>query len=276
MTDTTTPTLSQVPASSAPSTPAASPAPAQPSPGPQGPPPSKAEATGWYAQTDVAPGETSGQFSPGNGLQPGEPGQPGQPERMPGDHGEPPSELQTALQPRQYQDFALPEGYTGRLDPVLTREFKEIFDAGRGENYQQSAQRLIDMHVAEIKKVGEMAAQYQRDVWNRTIEHRISEFRNDPEIGGARAQTTLGNAKFALERHLGLSPAEVQELLVVMDNGGVSNHRLLLKGLNNLYKTLAEPEPVTPNDPASSKMMSAQGGRDWYGSVDGPSRSGPR
>lgn len=247
--------------------PAASPGPAGPSPGP---PPSKAEEGGWYDKVDVAPGDTradpadpgDGSGKPPAGEQRAEP--------VPGDHGEPKSPLHEALPPRTYAEFKVPEG-AQPLDRNTTREYTELFDsASRSGDHQAGAQVLLDRHFAEVRKVGENMLRYQREVWNRTIEQRINEVKADPELGGSRLQTTLGNAKYALESHLGLSRAEVGELLAVMDNGGVSSHRLMLKGLNNLYKMLGPPQPVEANPPQASKLMQQGGGRSWYNEVDAP------
>jgi hypothetical protein len=251
--------------------PAASPAPAS-SPAPQEAPRSTAENNNWYARTDVSPGETSGTFSPGNGSDQPQGDQIAQGD--PGLHGEPPSPLQQALPPREYTEFKLPEGYQGQLDPKTVRDFTQIFDAGRGNDHQVSAQRLIDMHLAEIQKVGEQALRHQRHVWDRTIEARINEVKADPVLGGNNLPITLGNAKFALQQHLGLAPAEVQELLAVMDNGGVSSHRLMLKALNHIYERNREPGPIDGQNPATSKLMQqSAGGRSWYDTVDNPGQS---
>jgi hypothetical protein len=264
-----TPALSQVQAA-----PVASPTPSQPSPGAQGPPPSTAEAGKWYDKVDGAMGD--------NKADPPNPGGTGQPQ--PGDqsaqpqpdglHGEPPSQLQQALPPRQYGEFKLPEGMQGNLDPGTIRQFTEALDASRGD-HQVAGQRLFDMHLAEIKKVGEQRDKYQRDVWNRTIETRINDAKSDPNIGGQRFETVLSNAKYAMQQHLGLQPDEVQQLMMVMDAGGVCSHRLMIKALNNLYERFM-PRPVEAQAPSASKIMSNPGNRDWYSSVDGTQRSGPR
>lgn len=173
-----------------------------------------------------------------------------------------------------YEAPKLPEGQ--KLDEKLLGAFdKKVGEFELAHKVDHAAmqafrQEVINDYIAEVGRIGEQVSQHQRDVWNRLNETRINELKADPQLGGNRIETTLGNAKYALETFGGLTKPETQELLAIMDNGGVSNSRLMVKFLHNLYERFREPEPVTPNNPAASKLMSEPGQRRWYDVVDVP------
>jgi hypothetical protein len=138
-------------------------------------------------------------------------------------------------------------------------------------------QELANFHVEEMQRVANEVAKNQVDVWNRLIESRVSDLKKDPHLGGNRIATTLGNAKYALESLLpqaseGLpapfTKAEASELISIMDAGGVSHHKLMIKALNSIYELLREPEPVPANVPLKTAVREP-GQRGWYNSVDG-------
>lgn len=175
--------------------------------------------------------------------------------------------------PPAYEAPKLPEGQ--KLDDKLLSAFdKKVgeFELAHKVDHgamQSFRQEMINDYIAEVQRIGADVAKYQRDVWNRTIETRINELKADPELGGSRIETVLGNAKYVIEDFGGLSKAEQSELLAVWDNGGVSNHRLTVKLLNNIFTRFQPPQPISPNNPAASKLMSQPGKRSWYDTVDG-------
>lgn len=172
--------------------------------------------------------------------------------------------------PPQYDAPKLPEGVT--LDNNQLSEFdKQLgeFETNGKVDHGVMAnirQMVIDKYLSEMKRVSEQVAQYQRDTWNRINEQRINELKSDPQLGGNRIETTLGNAKYALESMVGLSKDEAKQLIEVMDAGGVSNHRLMIKLLHGVYERLREPEPVQSNPSPIER-----GQRNWYSQVDGVS-----
>jgi hypothetical protein len=160
----------------------------------------------------------------------------------------------------------LDDGRVGAFNTILG-EFEAATKADHAQT-QAFGQRLVDFYAEEVARIGDQALKYQREVWNRLNETRINELKADPQLGGNRIETTLGNAKYAIEEFGGLTRAEQAEMLAVWDNGGVSNHRLTVKFLANLYSRFMPPQPVTPNNPAASKLMSQPGKRSWYDAVD--------
>ena len=178
---------------------------------------------------------------------------------------------ETPKPPPSYQPYTVPEGFN--LDQSRLGEFNTILAgtevAGKADHaaMQELGQKLVDFYRDEVGRISEAVAANQRNVWNRLTEQRFNELKNDAELGGNRIDTTLGNAKYALEALVGLSKQEASQLISVMDAGGVSHHRLAIKMLNNIYELLREPEPVPPQLPSMPSREAGQ--RGWYNSLDG-------
>jgi hypothetical protein len=174
--------------------------------------------------------------------------------------------------PPTYGDLKLPDGF--KLDDTKLKDFDSLlgaFETGaKAEHGQVEAlrQNLVDFYHAEVQRIGEQVARHQVDVWNRMKEGWINNLKADPELGGNRIDTTLGNAKYAYENYLGLNKQQQDELMTVLDNAGVSSHPLLVRGLHGLYQRFREPEPVPPNPPIPPAKGKEPGQRGWYD--DGP------
>ena len=167
--------------------------------------------------------------------------------------------------PPVYDAYEVPDGI--KLDTERVTAFNALLGeaelAGKADHgaMQALGQKLVAFHAEEMQRVQEAVTKQITDNWTKIQEQRISEFRADPEIGGVREQTTLGNAKYVIEQS-GLTPEEQAELLSVWDAGGISNHRLTVKLLNRIHDRFAPPAPVTPNPPITKPA--GTGGRGWY------------
>lgn len=165
--------------------------------------------------------------------------------------------------PPTYDAYQMPEAF--QADEKRVGEFNGIlgkFELATKADHaatQALGQELVNFHAQEVMRVVQERDQYQRDVWNRLNETRINELKSDPEIGGNRVETTLGNAKYVIEQ-FGGSKDEQAKLLAEMDNGGVSNSVRLIRFLNNIFERYREPTPVPPNPPSLPKGQ----GRNWY------------
>jgi hypothetical protein len=184
-----------------------------------------------------------------------------------------------------YDAFKAPDGFA--LDDKKVGEFSSMlgeFEVGAKADHVQTqafGQKLVDFYTSEVQRIGEHVAQHQIDVWNRLNEQRINEFKADPQLGGNRQDTTLGNAKYVIEAFAGdltkppgdpsrLSAA--QEILRVADAGGVSNFVGFIRLLNNIYERFREPEIASANPaPFRPDASRERGQRGWYDKVDGES-----
>lgn len=125
-----------------------------------------------------------------------------------------------AGQEADYGGLTVPEGYT--LDTDAMAEFTPILNEINAT--PETAQKLIDMHVAHMEKLNEgifKAEQDQARAW-------ANELRNDPEIGGTKLDENLATGQKVLQKfgspelnkaletfHLGSYPPMVKFILAV-------------------------------------------------------------
>lgn len=161
---------------------------------------------------------------------------------------------------RTYESFKLPEGV--ELDQTRVKEFTGFLDAG-DLNHQDRAQRLIDLHVREMTQIQERMVQHQHDVWQKYNDGLKQEFRNDPEIGGMNAESSLMKAKTIIEDYGG-NEQQQAALLQMLSYTGAGNHAGLIRMLSNIESVLAEGHPIGPVSPGRMGGPKSRG-EAWYG-----------
>ena len=172
--------------------------------------------------------------------------------------------------PPAYDAYQLPEGL--KVDDGKLGEFNTILGkaelAGKADHAAMQAlgQDLVNFYGQEMARVSREVMQYQVDVWNRHCEQEFNVLKNDPEIGGNRIDTTLGNAKYVLEQ-FGGSKDEQTRLMASLDRSGISHNRDFVALLHRMFERYREPEPVQPNLPSVAAKQPGQ--RNWYETVDG-------
>jgi hypothetical protein len=162
--------------------------------------------------------------------------------------------------PHAYEAFTVPDGT--KLDDKQVTAFTGILNNAE-YTPQQRAQALVDMHVAEVQRVSQQAAQHQRDVWTQMQNRWKDDFRADKEIGGNRAATSLGLAKSLIEE-FGGSDEDVKATLAMLSYTGAGNHVGLIRVLHNAALALSregEPDNAEPPNPAGGKSRQQK----WYG-----------
>ena len=169
----------------------------------------------------------------------------------------------------KYEAFKLPETLKAdneRLDK-LSSILGEAELAGKADHstMQDLGQKLVNLYAEEATRMATELQKHNVDVWNRIKEGWVNEFKSDPEIGGNRVDTTLGNAKYAFQNHFGLDTDQQKSLMAVLDNAGVSSHPLMIRALNNLYERFKPAAPAQPNLPGKSK---GAGQRNWYDTTE--------
>jgi hypothetical protein len=186
-------------------------------------------------------------------------------------------------EPPRYDALKVPEGTS--LDAESVKAFDailgkaEVATEDRHLAMSNMRQELTDFYVKDISRVVNEVRKNQVDVWNRLVEQRVNDLKSDQQLGGNRIETTLGNAKYALETllpkvtegsQIPFTKADAQELIGIMDAGGVSHHKLTIKLLNGLFELFAEPEPVPGTLPLGAINDRKEAGkRGWYNTVDG-------
>lgn len=125
------------------------------------------------------------------------------------------------------------------------------------------AQSLLDLHMAEIKRVAEETNKHQVDVWTKYNDGLKSELRADPEIGGNRLDTSLSMAKAVVEEYL--PPESAAKLLAFMDYSGAGNHPEVVRLLNNIGTKLnIFEDKIVPAMAKAPAMPKSPGNRGWY------------
>ena len=140
-----------------------------------------------------------------------------------------------------YEPFSLPEGV------ALDQERQSVFTAILGETenkivtspaeahalVQEMGQKLVNLYLEEAQANSERLAQHQQQVWTQTREQWVSEFKDDPEIGGNRRDTTLASCGAMVElygRQVGAQ--QEQALRDAMTLTGAGDHPELLRFIN--------------------------------------------
>lgn len=173
-----------------------------------------------------------------------------------------------------YEAYKVPENL--KLDSDRVQAFNDILGeaelSGKADHavMQQIGQKMMDLYASEAARIANDFRQYQVDVWNRHLEGEVSKLKADPQYGGNRIDTSLGNAKYILEQ-FGGDKAEQARFMEKLDRSGISSSVEFVALLNRMHERYREPQPVAPNLPTSKTNGNQPGQRNWYDKVDGQS-----
>jgi hypothetical protein len=94
-------------------------------------------------------------------------------------------------------------------------------------------QKLVNLYLDEAKANSERLAQQQRQVWDNQNAEWVAAFKEDPEIGGNRYQTTMDRCGKVLERYgHEVGSQQEQALRDAFSSTGAGNHPELLRFIN--------------------------------------------
>ena len=135
--------------------------------------------------------------------------------------------------PIEYQDFAMPEGFTP--DAQLLNNFKEL--GVKSKIPQETAQELVNLFADHQKKSLESYVQ-ERRAWREEV-------KNDPELGGHNLKGTLQNIEALVQKFATNSEGVVDQSIVdgMQENlifWGMGDRLSFLKFLNNIHKATSE------------------------------------
>lgn len=171
--------------------------------------------------------------------------------------------------PIKYEAFKIPE--TIKLDDKKLAEFSEL--AGAAQVNQETAQKLVDLYVADAQQMAQDLRAEQRRTWDTLNDTWKSELRADPTIGGNRLETSLSIAKAVIEEYGG-SAEQVQELLAHTSNNGMGNFPGFVRLLHNIGTKLnVFEDSIVPANPQSPKAQKSPGNRGWYDQGKGAATS---
>lgn len=137
--------------------------------------------------------------------------------------------------PESYEDFKVPEGFEA-LDQEALNEFVPVakeLDLGQAE-----AQKVVDLHAKMVKTMAEK----QAEQWQDTLKSWREESTNDSEIGGAKFQENVGDAKRALDVFGN------EKLKAVLDTSGIGNNVEVIRMLSKIGKAIKDDAMVFGKD----------------------------
>jgi hypothetical protein len=159
--------------------------------------------------------------------------------------------LQKAPEKFAFQPFAMPEGVnldTGRisvLDNVLNEHLAP----------QEQRDKLINMHIEEMKSYDAKLRQQQQDFFRDTRRNWQQLLKGDPELGGAGFNTTKANVAemrdlFASRHKPGTEEhtQDMAEFNHMLRYTGVGDHPAFWRMMNNVSRRFKEPAAPAPGD----------------------------
>lgn len=166
-----------------------------------------------------------------------------------------------------YEPFTLPEGVTLEAEKVseLTKLLGETELATKADHgaMQGLGQKLVDMYIAESKRV----ADAQQQSWIRTRDEWRNTFIADEQIGGARREATLRDCAKVIEDFGGNAEQQAQ-LRQAFGITGMGDHPALIRLLNNVAKVTNEPTKTATGTPAAARPAS-KSARRYNNSLNG-------
>ena len=175
---------------------------------------------------------------------------------------EAPKEPAAPLAAPTYEPFTLPEGVTLDAEKVtgftgLLGEFENKIAADPAQAhtaFQELGQKLVELHTAEVRDAANRYTQLQTAAWDQTRETWRSEFRNDPDLGRNRQQTTLTRMGALMDLYgQSAGPDRLNALRDVMTNTGAGDNLETLRFVNWMAQRLTETSrvvvPMMPRAP---------------------------
>lgn len=160
-----------------------------------------------------------------------------------------------------YDAFTLPEGVTFADDKVsaftgLMGETEQKIHADPASMHtamQEFGQKAVDLYIAEVREATERSARLQRETWDRTLSDWQQQFRDDPEIGKNRQDTTIqriGGLLNLYEKHAGKDITDKVRSAFALTGAG--NHPEVLRWAHWMASRLTETSRVVPITPRAA------------------------
>ena len=168
-------------------------------------------------------------------------------EKKPAEGEKPPEKVETPPdQPEKFtfQPFTPPEGV--KLDVKRVTALDDVINERLPP--QEQRDKLINMHIDEMKNYDTRVRQEQQDTFRDTRKNWLQEIKADPELGGSGFDTTKTNV--AEMRDLFVSShkansegyiADMAEFNHMLRYTGVGDHPAFWRFLNNVARKFKEP-----------------------------------
>lgn len=224
---------------------------------PAAPEPAPATGPGAEPAVPAEEGEKPAEAKPDDAAKPVDPA-------IEAKHAEPIPEP-AAPEPLVYEPPTVPEGV--QLDTERIRAFDEIIAPHRLA--PEARQQLVDMHIAEVQRLGEQMRADQHRTFGETRRAWRDQVLADEQIGGAGHQTALA----ACFRMIDLFVPETQraEFDQMLLATGAGDHPAMLRLLHNLARKFDAPTtPAAPANPSPDRGGGAGRGRRMREMYDHP------
>lgn len=161
-----------------------------------------------------------------------------------GDKKDAPKESATADAPAElpkFEEFALPEGIT--LADDVKGEFSKLLgemEVGKldHEGIQAQGQKFIDLGTKLVTESLERMNEHYVAIHEKQKSDWFQEFKNDPEIGGARTNTTINTVRGAIETYGG-TEEQITRFRDTTKKTGVTNNPDVIRLISNMANTIA-------------------------------------
>ena len=134
-----------------------------------------------------------------------------------------------------YADFTMPEGIT--LDSAQLEAAAPLFKE-LGLN-QEQAQKLVDFQAAQVQA----GQQGQLDAFNQLKTDWVEQARKDPEIGGAKFDENIGDAKQAISKFGN------EGFTKLLNDFGMGNHPEVIRFMAKVGRLTKEDNPDDTGKP---------------------------
>ncbi len=176
-----------------------------------------------------------------------------------------------------YEPYTLPEGLSFDQERLVdfNKQLGEFQVDTKAEQAKVQAfgQKLVERHIAEVQAAITRVAENYSKQWEKQTNDWFESFKNDPEIGGNKFETTQNSVLEAVGKYAG-NEAQLTEFKGFMNNTGVGNNpgiiRLIhnmnseIEGLKKKYESEDGVKPLAATKPVSEKKGFLQG---MYGNM---------
>ena len=160
-----------------------------------------------------------------------------------------------------YDPFTVPEGTSLDSERVaeFTKVLSELEQGGKVDHalVQQFGQKMVDTHIAEVKKAVDSVTDLYKQSWERQKTEWKDSFLKDPELGGNRSQTTVDAALTFIRTHGGTAEQQT-EFRNLMETSGLGNHPAMIRLLANAGRVMSEGKPLAAQKPVAPQRSKTE------------------
>lgn len=139
-----------------------------------------------------------------------------------------------------YEEFTLPENFTVDKDSMgeLTKLLGEI-EIGKFDHagIQAKGQEIINLGTKVVQQSIDRMNDFYVGIHEKQKADWFQEFKSDPEIGGARTNTTINTVRDAIANYAG-TPEQVARFRADTQATGITNNPSVIRLINNMAETI--------------------------------------